>query len=190
MRAGSAPIAVSASRMSLMNEAGPQTQALALAGTSSPASLPLVRRPGVAWTRCRSGAWPCCRTRVRGRAGRDASRACALAVNGCSCGPRAPCTHQTSRSLRAAASWCSMDSTGVSPMPAEMSRIGPVPSSRTKSGRCRRQGPRTASSCAPGGLAGAGDPQRQVLAVYRSKTNRMQPDLGFMRSVTLPGSTR
>ena len=87
-----------------------------------------------------------------------------------------------------------MDSTGVTPMPAEMSRTGPVPPARTKSprgGRVQdrageqavvqvaargaarlaldviRYGPaperRTASSCAPGRLAGAGNPQRQVL---------------------------
>ena len=48
MRAGSRPAAVRASRMSVMNEAGPQMYALASAGGSRARSLSLLSRPPVA----------------------------------------------------------------------------------------------------------------------------------------------
>ncbi len=50
MRAGSIPAAVRAPVMSVMNEAGPQTWAVAVAGMDSAMSLSLVSRPGAAFS--------------------------------------------------------------------------------------------------------------------------------------------
>ena len=126
MRAGSMPSAARAVPHVGHERGRAADVGVASAGTPSAASAASVRRPGAAWPRRVRRRSPCCRRRARGRAaGRRAGRGPRRRA-ACSRGPRAPWIHQTSRSLRRAASSCSMASTGVTPMPAEMSSTGPV----------------------------------------------------------------
>ena len=130
IRAGSVPSAVSASRMPVMNDGRPADVGGRRGGRDAQRGEPLPGDPA-ARRRARGGvrpAWPRCRRCAHGRAaGRRAGRA-PRRRTGCSSGPRAPYSHHTSRSLPAAASWCSMDSTGVTPMPGgdQQHRAGAV----------------------------------------------------------------
>ena len=73
--------------------------------------------------------------------GSAASRARDSAANGSSARRRAPCSHQMSRVDRAAASACSMASTGVAPTPALIGpRTGACPATPETLGVCDRLG--------------------------------------------------
>ena len=180
--------------MSVMNAAGPQTYALGVGRDAERGQ----RGPGEASAGLAGAVRSRCRTRARGRAAATASRRRASAgqrLLARSAGAVDP--PDLPAPLPAAASWCSMDSIGVTPMPAETSSTGPAPSPSTNSPRGAATS-RTAPGCSVavqvaadhavrlaldadpvragagrggqrvaahrGGPAGAGDPERQVLA--------------------------